>query len=167
MLHRVTLLALPAAVLALVACHENPAAPDLTARVVSIVPDGGATGVDPQAPVVITFDHPMRAGMEQYAALHEGDVTGPIVPGTRTWSADRTVLTFVPMQPFKALTQYTVHLGGGMRAADGGYVDYGLCVEQHGGQWANQNMMSGGGMMGNGWRHPNGSYGMVFSFTTA
>jgi len=104
--------------------------------------------------------------MEQYARLHEGDVTGPIVPGTWTWSGDRTVLTFVPAQPFKALTQYTVHLGGGMRADDGGYVDYGSCVEQHGGQWANGNMM-GGGMMGDGWQHPNGSYGMVFSFTTA
>jgi hypothetical protein len=46
-----------------------------------------------------------------------------------------------------------------------------------GGQWATQSMMTGGmGMgsgsmgshMGTGWQHPdNGSYGMVFTFTTA
>ena len=55
-------------------------------------------------------------------------------------------------------------------------------MERHGagmgGQWATESMMTGGtqhgggmgpggGMMGQGWQHPsNGSYGMLFSFTT-
>lgn len=163
---------LSAAVLALSACAGDTTGPALTARVVSIVPAGGATGVDPNAPIVITFSHAMRSGMEQYAALHEGDVTGTVVPGTWTWSDDRTTLTFTPAQPLKPQTLYTLHLGGGMRASDGGYVDYGPCTTQYGGQWATQQMMGGGmmgggSMMGSGWRHPNGTYGMVFAFTTS
>lgn len=173
MLKRLPLLTLLATPLALGACGGDPTAPALTTRVVAVVPSGGATGVDPAAPVVVTFSHPMRSGMEQYAALHEGDVVGPIVPGTWTWSDDRTTLTFTPTQPLKSQTQYTLHLGGGMRATDGGFVDYGPCVSQYGGQWATQDMMGGGmmgsgggNMMGSGWRDPNGTYGMVFTFTT-
>ena len=171
MLHRFWLLTLSVAPLALGACSGGPAAPALTARVVSVVPSGAATGVDPNSPIVVTFSHPMQPGMEQYAALHEGDVTGPVVAGTWAWSDDRTALTFTPAQPLKAQTQYTLHLGGGIRARDGGFVDYGSCVGQHSGQWATQEMMGGGmmggNMMGTGWRHPNGTYGMVFTFTTA
>ena len=131
MLRRFRLLALFAVPLALGGCNGDPTAPVLTARVVSVVPSGGATGVDPNAPIVVTFSHVMQAGM-----------------------------------------QYTVHLGGGMRATDGGFVDYGSCVGQHSGQWATRAMvgggvMGGGNMMGSGWRHPNGTYGMVFTFTTA
>ncbi len=146
MWHRFRLLTFAAASLALGACGD-PVAPALTARVVSVVPSGGA--------------------------LHYGDVNGPIVAGTWVWSADWSTLTFTPAQSLQAQTQYTLHLGGGMRATDGGFVDYGPCVGQYGGQWATQEMMGGGGrmmgggMMGTGWRHPNGTYGMVFSFTTA
>jgi hypothetical protein len=44
--------------------------------------------------------------------------------------------------------------------------------EQFGGQWVSGGMMGGmgsmsGSMMGNGWQHPNnGTYGMIFTFTT-
>lgn len=174
MLRPIWLLTLAVAPLALGACSEDPTAPALTARVVSVVPSGGATGVDPNAPIVVTFSHAMRSGMEQYVALHEGNGTGPVVAGTWAWSDDRTALTFTPAQPLKSQTQYTLHLGGGMRATDGGFVDYGPCAGQYNGQWATQGMMGGGGgmmggenMMGSGWRHPNGTYGMVFTFTTA
>ena len=172
MLRRFWLLTLASAPLALGACNNDPTAPALTASVVSIVPTGGATGVDPNAPIIVTFSHSMQSGMDQYAALHEGDVTGPEVPGTWAWSADRFTLTFTPAQPLKSQTRYTLHLGGGMRATDGGFVDYGPCVGQLNGRWATQQMMGGGmmgggSMMGSGWRHPNGTYGMVFTFTTA
>lgn len=154
------------------ACGRDPAAPTVTARVVSVVPRGGTTGVNPSAPIVITFDYPMQLGMEQYAALHEGDGRGPVVPGVWMWSDDRTTLTFTPTSPLASQTAYTLHLGGGMRAMDGGFVDYGPCVQQYGGQWATGEMMGGGmmgdgSMMGSGWRHPNGTYGMVFAFTTS
>lgn len=170
-MHRFWLSILAATPLALAACDKNPAAPAPTARVISVVPTGGATAVDPSAPIVVTFSHAMRSGMEQYAALHEGDVSGPVVSGSWAWSTDRTVLTFTPVQPLKPQTPYTLHLGGGMRDSDGGFVDYGPCVGQYGGQWATQGMMGGGmmggNMMGEAWRHPNGTYGMVFTFTTA
>jgi ABC-type oligopeptide transport system substrate-binding subunit len=117
MSHRLWLLTFAAAALALGGCGD-PTAPALTARVVSVVPSGGATGVDPNAPIVVTFSHVMQAGMEQYAALHEGVVTGPVVAGSWAWSDDRTTLTVTPGAPLKSLMQYTVHLGGGMRATD-------------------------------------------------
>lgn len=171
MLRRFWLLTLAGAPLALWACAKDPTAPALTARVVAVVPTGATMGVDPGAPVVITFSHAIQFGMERYVALHEGDVTGSVVPGSWAWSGDRTVLTFTP-QPLKAQTQYTLHLGGGMRATDGGFIDYGSCVGPLNGRWATPEMMGGGmmgggSMMGSGWRHPNGTYGMVFTFTTA
>lgn len=170
MSHRFWLLTLAAAPLTLGACGD-PTGPALSVRVVSILPSGGATGIDHSAPIVVTFSHRMQSGMEQYVALHEGDVNGPVIAGTWTWSDDRTTLTFASAQPLQPQTQYTFHLGGGMRATDGGFVDYGPCVGQYGGQWATQEMMGGGmmggSMMGTGWRHPNGTYGMVFVFTTA
>lgn len=170
MFARFSLLGSSLALLTASACGNDAVAP--APRVIAVLPSGGATGVDPAAPIVVTFSHPMRPGMEQYAALHEGDVTGPTVPGAWAWSPDYTILTFTPGQPLRSQTGYTLHLGGGMRTAGGGYLDYGSCVGRHGGQWATSQMMgggmmSGGGMMGSGWRHPNGSYGMVFTFTTA
>lgn len=177
MLRRFWLFTLFVAPLTFGGCSHDPAAPAFTVQVVSVVPSGGATGVDPNAPIVITFSHPIRAGMEQFVALHEGDVRGPVVPGAWTWSSDRTRLTFTPAWPFAGQMPYTLHLGGGMRAMDGGFVDYGPCVERYGGQWVTGDMMSGGmmrggmmggvSMMGSGWRDPNGTYGMVFSFTTS
>jgi hypothetical protein len=66
-----------------------------------------------------------------------------------------------------------IHLGGGMMDAD----DQPVNMEQHGlamgGQWLMAGMMGGihaGSpmhMLGAGWRGANGSYGMVFPFTTA
>lgn len=136
-----------------------------TTRIVAIEPEGGATGVDPAAPIVITFSHPMWQAMEVYAVLHEGDVTSPGVPGTWAWSADRTQLTFVPAAPLESGTRYTLHLGGGMRDAGGGMIDYEYCLA-HGGQWVSRQMMGNQQMMP-GWRHQNGSYGVLFTFTTA
>ena len=79
---------------------------------------------------------------------------------------------FTPMDPLAPQTEYTTHIGGGMRDANGSLVD----MEQHGqdmgGQWIMQNMMQGcmmsicGSMMGPGWQHSNGSFGMGFTFTT-
>jgi hypothetical protein len=164
------------ALVAIGGCQAQLSAPaDLTeaTAAASIVPPGGSTAVDRNAPIVITFTRPMQAGMEMYMALHEGDVTGPEVRGTRTWSDDRRRLTFAPAEPLKPQTRYTLHLGGGMRDADGGLVTLAPCATRDGGRWATGQMMSGRmmgerDMMGPGWRHPDdGTYGMVFPFTTA
>lgn len=168
-------------------CSDGATEPGAEETVLlSLVPQGGATGVDPNAPVVIRFSHPMMQGMEDYADVHEGAVEGPLVPGAWSWSADMTALTFTPDAPFKAQTQYVIHIGGGMEDQEGHHINF----EEHGfgmgGQWMTQQMHQGGqhgygmgqgggmgggmggGGIGAGWTHPsNGSYGMVFFFTTA
>lgn len=165
-------LIITAALGVLAACAGHPTdVPDAT-ELLSVVPVGGAVDVDPNEPVTIQFSHPMGFGMEQYVALHEGDISGPVVAGTWTWQEDRTSLTFTPDEPLKPQTQYTVHIGGGLMDGVGNLLD---CRrgEQFGGQWVTNGMMGGmgsmaGGMTGDGWRHPgNQNYGMSFSFTTA
>ena len=168
-----------ALLLAVGACSEEATGPEdegLSA-LLSVVPTGGATNVDPSEPIVVEFTHAIGVGMEAYAALHVGDVNGPEVPGTWTASEDRTTMTFTPATALKPATTYTVHIGGGMMDDQGNMIN----LDQHGlgmgGMWATSSMMSGGmGMgdggthshMGAGWDHPsNGSSGMVFSFTTA
>ncbi|HKJ02929.1 MAG TPA: Ig-like domain-containing protein [Longimicrobiales bacterium] len=137
----------------------------------SVQPAGGAANVMVGDSVVVRFDHAMATGMEAYAALHEGSVAGPLVTGTWGLSGDRTTLTFVPASPLKPSTTYVIHLGGAMRDGNGNVVNLDMHGMGMGGQWATQSMMgggmSGGGMMGAGWQHPtNGSYGMLFTFTT-
>ena len=67
---------------------------------------------------------------------------------------------------------HNLHLGGGMTSAGGMAVDYTAGLGM-GGQWIMGGMMTGThggmgrGMMGSGWHNANGSYGMVFTFTTA
>lgn len=145
---------------------------------VSMSPVGGATDVDPAEPVVVTFDHAIDPAMAEYAALHEGDVNGPEVAGTWSLSGDSTGLVFTQEEPLKPATRYTIHLGGGMIDAEGHHVDLGTNGTHMGGEWATDSMMGGGmgggGMdghhehTGDGWEHPdNGSYGMIFTFTTA
>jgi hypothetical protein len=173
---RSPLLLATTALLALGACSSDAVAPPVQPTVLlSVVPQGGATGVDPDTDVVLSFDHPMMPGMEEYVALHQGDVTGPEVAGTCTLSADGMQMTFAPDTPLEPNTTYTVHMGGGMMDEDGDYVD----LEDHGpgmgGHWATDEMMGGGGPMGgqmgshmgDGWQNPDdGTWGMVFTFTT-
>ena len=163
---------LGAVALSVVACNANSTSPVGRTAVASVVPAGGTTGVSTGASMTVTFSGPMRGGMEMYAALHQGSVTGPVVPGSWMWSADRMQLTFTPTMPLQAHTAYTLHMGGGMLDASGTPVDYQPCVDRMGGAWATPTMMGGGmmgdsGMMGPGWKGSNGMYGMTFTFTTA
>lgn len=151
---------------------------DSEAALLDVAPRGGSMNVDLASTITIRFSHSMNPAMSEYADVHEGDLTGPIVAGTWTWSADNTTLTFTPSERFKPATTYAIHLGGGMRDADDHPVDFGQHGPGMGGQWATGEMMGGGPMdgsmggsgphAGGGWQHPtNGSYGMVFTFTTA
>lgn len=167
---------------AVAACSEDAAGPQLEepAALESVQPAGGSVGVSVDATVVVTFDHAIAEGMEDFALLHEGTVTGPEVAGTWTRSADGTTLTFTPDAPLKPATDYVIHLGGGMMDVDGHVVDLEMHGVGMGGNWATQSMMSGGmGMggqmgghmgethMGAGWEHAStGHYGMIFTFTT-
>jgi hypothetical protein len=138
----------------------------------AVVPSGNSVAVPTGTTVVMRFNHAMASGMESYLDLHEGDTSGPTTPMSCGWSSDRTVLTCQPDSPLKAQTRYVIHMGDGMMDADDHLVnmDQGLAM---GGQWLMAGMMGGlhagspMGMMGSGWRGSNGSYGMVFPFTTS
>ncbi len=158
------------------ACSTDTTSPQIddATLLLSVQPAGGAANVSVSDPVVVMFDHAMGVGMEAYAALHEGSVTGPVVAGLWTRSQDGTQLMFVPTSPLKPSTTYVIHLGGEMMDANGGIVNLEMHGTGMGGTWASQTMMTGGmggqntNHMGSGWQHPsNGSFGMVFTFTTS
>jgi Bacterial Ig-like domain len=155
-------------------CGGESVAPVLSTELAAVVPAGGAVGVDAGTVVTVTFTHSMMVGMEDYMVLHKGDVTGPLVAGTWSWSADRLQAIFHPSSPLEPKTMYTIHVGGGMMDEDGDEVGFNHYGHQMGGVWATGQMMSGGmmggstgWMMGEGWRSAGGVYGMLFSFTTA
>ncbi len=147
--------------------------PTMGTALTGVSPTEGATAVALNASITLHFGGAMAAGMEQYMDLHMGDLSGPTVPMNCSWSGDRQTLTCTPRSPLKPHTTYAIHMGGGMMSANGVMIDYsqGLAL---GGQWIMGGMMSGThgggmgwGMMGGDWRNPNGSYGMMFTFTTA
>jgi hypothetical protein len=149
------------------------APPGAVPGLVSVAPRGGSTGVAISEPIALLFGTPIAAAMEQYVDLHQGSIAGPLVPISCAFSADRTTLTCVPNGPLAPRTTYVLHVGGGMMTVSGQPIDYGTHGPGMGGLWVTGGMMGpahGGhtwGMMGPGWRHSNGSYGMEFSFTTA
>jgi len=169
--------------LAATACSTSDEALGPTSGAATVLehvePEGGTTGVDPSAAVVLEFSHAMNPTMSAYAAVHEGDLQGPTVVGAWSWSDDHTVLTFRADESLAPGTTYVIHVGGGMTDMDGDHVSLGEHGSHMGGEWATGSMMGSGhaggmmggdgsGHMGDGWEHPsNGSYGMVFRFTTA
>lgn len=143
------------------------------ASLVSVAPQGGATGVAGSTSMVFRFGAAMGTGMEQFVDLHMSNLAGPTMPMNCLWSGDRTTLTCTPQGPLSPRSTYVMHLGGGMATQAGRAIDcaqYGLTM---GGQWVMGGMMGGshaGGswmMMGPNWHNANGSYGMAFTFTTA
>jgi hypothetical protein len=167
-------------------CGSDSTAPDgstdaSATALLSAIPEGGTTDVDPNGPFSFTFNGPMMPGMENYVDLHRGDVTGPVHPISCAWSPDHATLTCTPATPLEPLTWYTFHLGGGVRGSNGTpiHMDPGTC----GCAWAEPGPRDGRGpdeghmggenhggepwpMMDSGWRHSNGTYGMVLPFRT-
>jgi hypothetical protein len=141
------------------------------AVLMSVSPAGNATNVSTSAAISVRFSQRMGVGMEQFIDLHEGDTSGPVIPMTYAWSADRTTVTCQPEHPLKDRVRYATHVGGGMMDADDRPVGMGAGL-QMGGQYLTPNMMGGNhagmpmGMMASGWRGSNGDYGMFFPFTT-
>ena len=149
------------------ACSSTMMDTELATQLLSVSPRGGTTSVAASSDIVLTFNRPMMTGMEQYMALHQGVVTGPTIPMGCNWSDSQKTLTCRPGQPLASATRFVIHLGGGMMDANGLRMGMERNGFGMGGQWATATMMGGQtGMMGNGWMHDNGSYGMVFEFTT-
>jgi hypothetical protein len=171
----------PVAVLLLTACSGsgNTVGPTDTAAnapsLASIQPANAAAGVDPATPIVLHFNHAMMTGMEMLVVLHEGSVTGAVVGMVATWSADRTTLTLMPQAPMKHATTYVVHLSPSLKDTAGHMINL-ASGTMMGGRTVSGGMMGGGsmmngqwgpGMMGAGWQAADGTFGMMFSFTTA
>ena len=142
-----------------------------------VLPAALATGVSPTTPIVITFNMSMMSGMEMLVVVHEGSVTGPQVTSAASWSGDRRVLTITPAATLKAKTTYVVHLSPSLQGTNGKAIDLAQCT-RIGGQSVSGGMMGAGtagmmggtwgpGMMGAGWQATDGTFGMLFSFTTA
>ena len=157
------------AVAALAACSDSTS--PATGTLAAVSPAPAATAVATSTTVPLPFGPPMMAGMEQYLDLHQGGITGPVVPMSCGWSPDTTTLTCSPTNPLSPGTQYTIHCGAGMTDAQDHWMDMGEWTTM-GGQWVTSGMMGGMhdgqmvGMMGAGWKHGT-HYGMMFTFTTA
>jgi hypothetical protein len=166
-------LALPVSVLAAVAltaaaCSDSTSPASVSLSAVNPAPD--AVAVSTATTVTLTFDHRMQDGMEQYVDMHQGGITGAVVPMNCGWNAGQTTLTCTPMGPLAAGAPYMIHVGCGMTDAQGHMMDMDNWTTR-GGEWATSGMMGGNhagqpiGMMGAGWMHGS-HYGMMFTFTT-
>jgi hypothetical protein len=136
--------------------------------VVSVIPASNAASVNPSSPITVAFNHSMMVGMELLVILHEGSVVGPRVPGSFSWSPDRTTLTFAPAEALKSNTSYVLHLSPNLKDTAGQGINFAGCAQRVGGQPPSGGMM-GGGIMGPGWQPGFGTwgYGMTITFTTA
>lgn len=172
---------LPLAALLVAACSSSdtgvsPADAAASApSLASIQPASAATSVTVSVPIVLKFSHAMMTGMEMLVVMHEGSVTGAVVASTATWSTDRTTLTLMPQSPMKHATTYVVHMSPSLQDTAGHMINMSSGATM-GGQTVSAGMMGGTsmmngqwgpGMMGAGWQAANGTFGMVFSFTTA
>ena len=82
-------------------------------------PGDNSTFVEPDSPVVVTFNQPMhRASVEAELTLRpEG---GEAVAGSFEWNEDSTVVTFTPAEPLALETPHVVMAVAGLVSANGG-----------------------------------------------
>ena len=91
--HLVRVFALLFSLMSLGRVHAQP-------TIVSTVPPTGASGVPLSAAVIITFSEAMDTSVTR-AYLFD-PTTIQILPASLSWSADNTVLTCTPTEPFQA-----------------------------------------------------------------
>jgi len=143
------------------------------AALLSVSPRGGETGVGTGPSIHLAFGAPMAPGMERYVDLHLGDLDGPTLAMSCSWSIDRTRLDCDPDEPLHPNTTYWVHLGGGMSAMSGQPVDLDAFGPSYGGRSVSGALTRGHhagqpwGEMASPWHHAGGGYGIAFPFTTA
>jgi hypothetical protein len=142
----------------------------------NIAPANQTAGVSPVGVVTLAFNMAMMQGMEMLVVVHEGSVTGAQVAGSSAWSTDRRTMTFTPASALKARTTYVVHLSPSLQGTNGrmintagGMMTSGQSVSgsMMGSTGSMMNGQWGPGMVGAGWQAAGGTYGMMFTFTTA
>lgn len=113
------ILGLAGAVFGLAACSDSglSAPPGVTA-LGEVTPPGGARHRSGRR----SRDALQRADGQWYGGICGsllGDTAGPLVPMSCTWAADSSTLTCTPGEPLHSRTRYTIHVGSGMRNANG------------------------------------------------
>jgi hypothetical protein len=89
--------------------------PDVTApEVLDTVPYGGSSSVKTNVHPAVTFSEPITAGTATFTLKDENNAT---VPGSGSFDASRTVLTYTPSSPLAAGKTYTITVGGATDAA--------------------------------------------------
>jgi len=168
-----------------IACSSSPMADDLTEStgptlLLSVQPAAGAVDVSLTTGVKVRFNNSISTNVRSYIALHDGDCPGPVVDGRWTRTPDGTGLDFSPFILLIPGTEYTVHVGGGMTDGSGQVFDLRLHGIPLGGEAATAEMVLGPDGMGMGmdmmgqtithtglcWADSDGTYGVVFQFTT-
>ena len=87
--------------------------------ITSFVPGDGSVHVEPDGPIVVTFNQPMdRASVEAGLALREK--SGDAIAVSFAWSEDGTVVTLTPAGPLALSAAYEVIAPAGLRSAGGG-----------------------------------------------
>ena len=87
--------------------------------ITSTTPHDGATFVEPDDPITVTFNQPMdRASVE--AGLKLRAVGGAAVPGDFEWNEDGTMVTLTPGAPLDLETEYELTAAAGLGGVTGG-----------------------------------------------
>ena len=87
--------------------------------VTSFNPGDGTKWVEPDSPVVVTFNQPMeRASVEAGLVLREE--SGPDVAVSLAWSEGDTVVTLTPIEPLRFGTSHEIVVPAGSRAVSTG-----------------------------------------------
>ena len=85
----------------------------------AIVPDAGWIYGGPWQEAVVTFNQPMADAAASGLSV-TNSATGAVVPGTRTWNAEHTVLTFNPSARMAGETKHVITVAKGLKGARGG-----------------------------------------------
>ena len=163
------------------ACSEksSPLSPEESTLLLTVTPAGDSELVDPNSPIVLTFDRRMDPALcEPQVLLYEGDRSGSLVEVTYAWSEDGIQLTVTPGTPLKSQTTYTLYVGGGLADGSGMNADLSQAQNRFGGRWVEENPTNGIGPNGecetpqaqgfqHGHQHRSRQMGLIFIFTTA
>ncbi len=161
------------------ACSDSPVGSEETAMLLSVTPVGDSAIINPNDPIVLSFDRQMDPAVcEPQVLLYEGDRSGTLVDVTYTWSEDGKQLTVIPVEALKSETTYTLYVGGGLRDGSGQGTNLSQVQNRYGARWVEENVANGHGPNGecetpqaqggqHGHQHRSQQMGLVFTFTTA
>ncbi len=108
-----------------------------SARILSISPSDGTSGVATDTVFTVSFSQPMNmSSVDDNIHVYQGTGTsGSSLTGNISWNDMHTMMTFVPDQGFMPGTTHTVHFGTGMMSESGG-----MMMNMSGSQMMNQDM---------------------------